>query len=183
MQALQRRKRSQLVPPGATRSLWFPPADNLLFSRQFYLDLFRQGRSVWAELAGSAAISSSAAMLALAGGHGWTFAIALWAIFIARFVPSILYVRSRLLLEKGKAFDRTGPVLAHAAALIAVAVLAWAGLASILTTGMFAFLLGRSIVGLSDNRVKMKAMKIGIWEVIYGALTLASIIIGYYAGE
>jgi hypothetical protein len=47
---------------------------------------------------------------------------------------------------------------------------------------MFAFLMLRSIHGLSPYRIKMKAMKIGIWEVVYGTLTVATIIAGYRIG-
>ena len=51
-----------------------------------------------------------------------------------------------------------------------------------LVGAVFAFLLFRSAVGLSPFRTKMKAMKIGIWEVVYGAVTVLSMIVGYYAG-
>lgn len=81
--------------------------------------------------------------------------------FVWRFVPSILHVRNTLLLEKGKKCDRVTPLVAHVAALVAVTILAAAGFASFLTVGIFAFLLARSVHGLSSSRVKMKAMQIG----------------------
>jgi len=154
----------------------------LLAALQFYLDISSKGRSLLAEIAGAAAISASAAMLIAAGGLGWPFAIAVWTVFTARFVPSILYVRNRLQLEKGKPFDHTMPIAAHLAGLVAVFLLAIIGLASFLTAAMFVFLLVRAIVGLSEYRSRIKAMRIGVWEVVYGVLTLVSIVIGYYAG-
>jgi hypothetical protein len=45
---------------------------------------------------------------------------------------------------------------------------------------MFAVLLGRAVIGLSPYRSKIKAMRIGVWEVIYGTLTALSVVIGYY---
>ena len=47
---------------------------------------------------------------------------------------------------------------------------------------MFLVLLIRSIYGLSPFRKRAKAMEIGIGEVIYGALTVTSLIVGHYAG-
>lgn len=147
---------------------------------QLYCDASRQSRQLLPELTGAIAISSSAAVVALAGG--WTFpaAIALWGIFIARLIPSILYVRSRLRLEKGKDFQLLPVIASHFAAIGAVGAFAANGFGSKLTLAMFIFLLGRAFFGLSPFRSKMKAMKIGIWEVIYGTLTVLSVILGYY---
>lgn len=150
--------------------------------QQIFADAARKGRSLLAELAGAVAISSSSALLAVAGGFSWPAALALWAVFACRFVPSVLYVRNRLLLEKGKPYFQASPVAAHAFAVAAVAALASVSLASWLTVGMFIFLLMRSAFGLSSRRTKMKAMLIGVWEVIYGILTIISIIAGHYAG-
>lgn len=150
--------------------------------QQAVLDLSKRSRNLLAELTGAIAISSSVAAILLAGGLGWPAAVALWAVFVARFIPSILYVRNRLLLEKGKPFERLQPIVSHVISLIVVVGLAVVGFASWLTVGMFAFLAVRCVHGLSEYRIKMKAMKIGVWEVIYGTLTVISIIAGYYIG-
>ena len=150
--------------------------------QQAVLDLSKRSRNLLAELTGAVAISSSVAAITLAGGLGWPAAVALWAIFVARFIPSILYVRNRLLLEKGKEYDRVQPIASHMISLVVVVGLAVIGFASWLTVGMFAFLAVRCVHGMSAYRIKMKAMKIGVWEVIYGTLTVVSIIAGYYVG-
>ena len=150
--------------------------------QQTALDLSKKSRDLLAELTGAVAISSSVAAIALAGGLGWPAAVALWAVFVGRFIPSILYVRNRLLLEKGKPYERVQPIASHFISLLMIIGLAMIGFASWLTVGMFAFLAARCIHGLSPYRVKMKAMKIGVWEVIYGTLTVVSIIAGYYIG-
>jgi hypothetical protein len=149
---------------------------------QLYFDASRKSRQLLPELTGAIAISSSVAVIALAGN--WTFpaAIALWTIFVARLIPSILYVRNRLLLEKGKEFSRGVPVAAHIAAFAVVSALAFYGLSPMLTVLMFAVLQGRAIVGLSPFRSKIKAMRIGVWEVVYGTLTALSVVVGYYLG-
>jgi hypothetical protein len=151
-------------------------------AQQSYADLARRSRSLAAELAGAVAISSSAAMLALAGGLALPVAVGLWLLFACRSVPSILYVRNRLLLEKGKAYDMVLPGVSHVLAVCVTTLLWSAGFASALTLAVFVFLTVRSVVGLSTYRTKMKAMKIGIWEVIYGAVTIGSMIVGFYLG-
>lgn len=148
---------------------------------QIYADVSRKTRELLPEITGTIAISSSAAVIALAGGWPYPNALALWAIMCARLIPSILYVRNRLRLEKGKANSPLAVAVAHIAGFIMVLVFAfYCGLASYLTAAVFAFLLARSVFGLSRFRIKMKAMKIGIWETIYGLLTVLSIIVGYY---
>ena len=149
---------------------------------QMYFDFTRNSRNVLPELGGAITISASAAAIALAGGWSWPLALGLWAIFIARLILSILYVRERLLLEKGKPFDRFVPTAAHLAAVAGVAVLAWFGLSPLLVIAAMIILLARAVEGLSKNRYKMKAMKIGVFEVIYGTLTVLAVIIGHYAG-
>lgn len=174
---------------GLAGTIWIAPAAlyplalaGPIAAQQVFADLSRRSRSLVAELAGAAAVSSSAAMLAIGAGFSVSAAGALWLIFVCRAVPSILYVRNRLLLEKGKKFALLLPVTTHFIALGICAVLAFMGLASFLTVAVLAFLAVRSWFGLSPYRSKMKAMKIGIWEVVYGAVTVASMIIGYYLG-
>jgi hypothetical protein len=151
-----------------------------LAAYQIYCDASRKSRHLLPELTGALAVSSSAAALALADGWNLTAALALWAIFVARLIPSILYVRNRLLLEKGKNFSQFVPAVSHAAALVLIGALAFYGLSPLLTVLMFAVLLGRSVIGLSAYRRKVKAMKIGVWEVVYGTLTALSVVVGYY---
>ncbi len=149
---------------------------------QIYYDVARRSRQLIPELTGAVSISASVAVIALASGLLWINAVALWMIFVARLIPSILYVRQRLLLEKGKEFSRVTPSLAHIAALLLVAVLAYNGLIPYLTIFAMLALLYRAASGLSPNRRKLRAMQIGVWEVIYGALTVLSVVVGHYVG-
>jgi len=146
---------------------------------QIYCDARRKSRDLLPELTGALAISSSSAVIALAAGWTMPGALALWAIFAARLIPSILYVRARLRLEKGKEFSRASVVFSNAAAFALVFALAYNALIPALPVGIFAVLTFRAIIGISPYRRKIKAMRIGVWEVIYGALTVLAIILGY----
>ena len=149
---------------------------------QVYCDATRKSRELWAELTGALAISSSSAVIALAAGWSLPAAFALWALFVARLVPSILYVRNRLRLEKGKPFSTFAVLASNILALGFVGLLEASGFASKLTIGVFILLAARAAIGISPMRRKIKAMRIGVYEVIYGAITVASIIAGYYTG-
>ena len=153
-----------------------------LAALQIYYDIFRRSRNLVPELAGAVAISSSAAAIALAGGQAVSLSIGLWIVIVARIIPSILYVRERLLLEKGKPYSRTLSTVAHLVAAAAAAVLAINGLISVLAVPVMLFLLYRAVIGLSPRRTKLKAMQIGVREVIYGAALVLAIVIGRFIG-
>lgn len=144
-------------------------------------DVARQTRQLLPELLAALALASSVAVLALADARfGYPFAFALWAIMLARLIPSVLYVRNRLRLEKGKEFSRFSAIAAHVLALIAVGAFFYFDLSSILTVLMLAFLTLRAALGLSRFRRPLKAKAIGIWEVAYGVLYVLTIVFGYY---
>lgn len=149
---------------------------------QIYCDAVRQSRELLPELTGAVALSSSVAVLALAGGWDAANAFILWAIMLARLIPSILYVRSRLRLEKGKPTNIFPPIAAHFLALIFGAALIYLKLGSVLVLLMLAFLFGRATFGLSPFRRPAKAKSIGILEVVYGSLTVLALVVGYYYG-
>lgn len=146
---------------------------------QLWYEAARPGRQLFAELSGGIVMAATAASMALAAGKGWTVAAGLWFIFAARFLPSVLYVRNRLALDKGKPVSFAVPILGHVVALGAAAALAGSGIIPLLPVAMFMLLFLRAAIGLSPARRKVKAMRIGVWEVIYGALLVAVVIISY----
>ncbi len=148
---------------------------------QIYCDASRQGRQLVAEVIGAVSISASIAAIALSDGRSWPVAVALWLIFVLRLVPSILYVRNRLLLEKGKQYSRIVPTVAHVAALTIVTVLSYLSLIPSLTVFAMIILLWRAVAGLAPGRRKLRAMQIGVLEIVYGAVTVLSVVIGYFA--
>lgn len=149
---------------------------------QAYFDIFRRSRALIPEVAGAVSISASIAAVALADGFTWQNAGALWLVFIARLIPSILYVRERLRIEKGKEHSVLIPFAAHLLALAVVVILSLFGLIPVLIIAPMTFLLVRAITGLSSKRKTMRAMQIGIWEVVYGTAMVLILVIGFYYG-
>ena len=149
---------------------------------QIYIDASRQSRKLIPELTGAIVMSTSIAAIGLAANMPLVNAAALWVIFASRSIASVLYVRERLRLEKGKQYSRMIPTFAHVTALLLVSMLAFYGLSSFLTIMAMSVLAYRAIAGLSAGRSKMKAMQIGVWEIIYGVLVVLSVVIGHYSG-
>ncbi|MEQ1607206.1 MAG: YwiC-like family protein [Pyrinomonadaceae bacterium] len=149
---------------------------------QIYIDATGKSRRLIPELTGAVVMSASIAAIGLADNLPVGHAIALWVVFAARSMASILYVRNRLRLEKGKRYSRMIPMLAHIAALFLTIALAYSGLSPFLTTLAISVLVYRAVSGLSPSRSKMKAMQIGVWEIIYGTIVVLSVVIGHYAG-
>lgn len=179
-----------LAVGGAIGSLAFARAESFLplllvmplAAVQIKYDIERKSRRLLPELLGAIALSSSAAAIALSAGWQPAAAAALSLIFVLRMIPSIFYVRNRLLLEKGKQYSIAIPAGSHIFAFVISIVLTYFGLCSVLTAAMFAALLLRSSIGMSSYRIKQKAMQIGVTEVVFGALTVASVIVGHYTG-
>jgi hypothetical protein len=151
-----------------------------LIAYQISNDVSRRGRQLAPELCGAVSLSASVAAIAIADGQSWAVAGSLWTIFVLRSIPSILYVRNRLLLEKGKLHSRTIPTLAHVAAFTVICVLACYGLSPILTVFAVGVLSFRSVNGLAPNRRKLRAMQIGVLEIAYGLLTVLSVVAGHF---
>lgn len=153
-----------------------------LAAAQLYYDLLRgESRSLLPELAGSAALASVAASAALAGGWGLAPALGLWGVLAARVVPTILFVRARLKRLHGKP-AAAGPVIAaHAAAFGLILVPAAAGAVTWLAPAALALLTGRALHGFAE-RGAVTAKRVGVRELVYGALTVALVWAGRALG-
>lgn len=136
---------------------------------QVLYDAHNKGRSLLPELAGSAAMASSAAAIALAGNGRLLFAFALSGIIVARALPSIVYVRA--MLGRGAAWI---PLSLHAIAVMLVALFA-----PKLAVVAMAILFVRAAVALS--RPAPPAKTIGWSEIAMGVVTVALVVIGYRA--
>jgi len=145
-----------------------------------WYDVSGKSRRVAPEMAGVLTLASSAAVSGLAAGWGAAASVALSIVIVLRLIPSMLYIRERLKLEKGKPSSFAVPIALHVFALIAVSSLAWYSLSPWLPLTIFTFLLVRSITGSSDFRLKLRAKQLGILEVVFGTLVVVSVIVGYY---
>ncbi len=150
---------------------------------QLGFDARNRGRDARAEIAGALALGALAAAIVMAGGGPWGVALALWLVAAGRNVPSVLYVRARLRLQRGGAAPR-GPVLAaHVAALVAVAGACVAGVLPWLALGAFAVLLTRAAAGMRPSAPVLAAKSVGMLEMAFGLTTVAAVLLGIWAGS
>jgi len=143
-------------------------------------DAQKQSREWIPQLAGPLALSAVASAIALAGGWPVGKALALWAVLLARALPSIVYVRARLRLERGGKFSALPTLLAHLAGLAAAVALIRLELLPWLAVPALMLLLLRALTGLSPLRRPAPAKKIGILELVYGALAVLLVALGYW---
>jgi len=145
-------------------------------------DLGNRGRSWQAELAGTVAFAAVAAGIALAAGHDPWHAGALTAVLVARAVPSVLYVRSRLRLDRGRPYHLALPLGAHVAALATVLAMSRAAILPWLAAPAFILLLARATLGLSPLRPRASIRTLGFTELALGVITIACVTIGHWTG-
>lgn len=143
-------------------------------------DAQKQSREWIAQMSGPLALSATASAIALAGGWPEGKALALWAVLLARALPSIVYVRARLRLEREGNFSALPALLAHLAGLAAAVALIRLELLPWLAVPALMALLLRAVVGLSPLRRPAPAKKIGILELVYGAVTVLLVALGYW---
>jgi hypothetical protein len=115
----------------------------------------------------------------MSGGFPMGESLALWVILAARAVSSILYVRTRLRLERTGQADRVPSWVSHLVGLAAAALLALAGLAPWLAVILMLVLTVRAGVGLSPWRRRSRPPIIGLGETAYGLLTVLLVALGY----
>ena len=145
-------------------------------------DLSGPKRSWQAEISASVLFSSVSAGIAIASGWSLLDSLALWAVIIARAVPSILYIRARIKLEKGKPIKRSLPITAHLLSFAFVFSIVWLGYLPWLTLLPFAILILRAVIGLSAFRRPLKIKTIGFIEIGLGVFTVISIYLGFLFG-
>ncbi len=145
---------------------------------QLHFDRSNRGRELLPELCGSLAVASLAAAIVLAAGGSPALAAVLWLLLAGRNLPTILYVRARLRLERGAASWREAggvPALVAAlAAFVAVVMAVAGGIVPLIAAVVFGFLLARAGLGLSRWRRPAGAKAIGVGEMLFGvAMALA----------
>jgi hypothetical protein len=133
--------------------------------------LGNRGRELSRELAGAVALAVTAPAIAIAGGESATLAFGLWAVQAARALGSVIYVRERLHIEKGKPAARGWVLASSGLALVAIALLARWDVVPVLAVVAIAILLARAAWGVSPWRRPARAQKIGVLELGFGLLT------------
>ncbi|MGZ5441715.1 MAG: YwiC-like family protein [Thermoanaerobaculia bacterium] len=134
---------------------------------QILYDARNRGRTLLPELGGAAAMSSSAAAIAIAAGMRIVPALALSGIIVARAIPSIVYVRTLLARSHGRDAAAWPSLVLHAVAIVLVALFA-----KPLVVVAMVMLFARAAWQLSRPAVP-PARKIGWREIALGAITVA----------
>ena len=145
-------------------------------------DALGRSREALPEAAGAVALASSATAIALAGGAAPGPAWSAWVLLSLRAATSVLYVRARVRLDRGRTAGPRAVHVGHVVALAAATGLAGAGWAPWLAPAVFLVLLARSGWGLSSWRRPIPPQALGYQELGYGLLTLFLLAIGYRLG-
>ncbi|HEX9160258.1 MAG TPA: YwiC-like family protein [Thermoanaerobaculia bacterium] len=135
-------------------------------------DAYNRSRSLFPELIGAAAMSSTATAIAIAGGMRMLPAFALSGIILARSLPSILYVRTLLRRAHRQTAASWPALVAQVAAAIAVAAFA-----PLLAVVAMVILIARAAWGLAHEPPRAKT--IGWSEVAIGTITIVLAAAGY----
>lgn len=142
-------------------------------------DTRKQSKRLLPEMAGPIGLLGVAPSIALSAGDPPALAWALWAILLARTIPSILYVRARLRLERGEKIRRAPVVGWHVGFLAGIGVLVVRGSIPLLTVAGLLMLLIRAVHGLSSMRRRSKVTRIGFLEIAYGLIYILVTVLGY----
>jgi YwiC-like protein len=133
------------------------------------------------EMAAAVAISSIAPAIALVAGYPSRESFALWAVMIARAVPSILYVRSCLARRHRRPASILPILISHVLALLVIAVLAGARLVPVLALAVMILLLIRAAIGFTRCE-NVTPKQLGFSEIFFGAVTVVGVALGIAFG-
>lgn len=167
----------------ADKTYLFPLGMALPFALvQLWYDAKNQSRKLLPEMCGAVALGAIAPMIALSGGWEMLPALILWLFLLGRIIPSILYVRARLRLERGNDIQRGAVWAVHIGAVMMVVAFAIPRAMPYLGALAMVILLGRALMGLSEYRKPRRAPIIGFQELGYGFLTAFLGALGYRLG-
>ncbi len=141
-----------------------------------------RSREALPEAAGAVGLGASVSAIALAGGLPPEVAYGAWALLALRAVPAVLFVRSRLRLDRGLPAAIPTALGSHVLAVAAGAGLAVVGWGPWLGVLALVLLLGRAIQGVSPGRAKLRPRDLGFREMGWGLLTLVLLAVGYRLG-
>jgi hypothetical protein len=145
-------------------------------------DMSGRPRHLIAECAGALAFAPLATGIALAKSWDLGPALGLAGVMALRSVPSILYVRARLRLEKRRPAAIVAALFAQLVAIALAFALAWFSLAPSLAAGAIVVLGARAAFGVSALRPVMSTKQLGFSEIAFGVMTIALTTIGVMRG-
>lgn len=137
---------------------------------QLWFDAHGRARELVPETLGALAMNALAPCIALAAGWGLVPALGLWALLAARTVPTIVYVRARLRLERGHVVATHWVWGTHLVAVAGVAMAVMLGDLAWFALAPFVWLTLRAAVGVSRVRVSVPAKVVGFRELAFGVV-------------
>jgi hypothetical protein len=146
---------------------------------QLVYDVRLQGRSLASEIPGALALGCVAAAILTSGGWPFGAALAAWALLALKAVSSILYVRTRLRLDRGLKPALAPPLASHVFAFLVASLMAVLGRAPYLGAVAFAVLSARAAFGLSGHRRVARPRVVGFQELGFGLAFTGLLILGY----
>lgn len=146
---------------------------------QIYFDMQNRSRHVIAETSGTIAIAAIAPILLLLGDWDMDKSLLVWLVLLGRNIPSILYVRVRLRLERAKEPSLVPAWLSHIVAIVIIAGLIGAGYVPAGVILAIIILTGRALWGISQYRKPVKPIHVGVGEIIFGLLYVIIMGIAY----
>jgi hypothetical protein len=144
---------------------------------QAVYDYRSESRALLAELAGAGALGGIASAVVMLAGWSLLPASALWILLLGRTLPSIIYVRAKLRGQRGEDVNGYAVYLLHGAAIVVVALLAWADWLPWLSVVSMVILLARAWLSLRDTQA-VKASRIGFQEIAMGLCVVALTVAG-----
>lgn len=135
-------------------------------------------RMVLPELAGTIAICSLGTAIALSGGWSASASLALWAIMIARQVPTVLYVRACLRRRRTSTASPRVMIVAHLLAIVGAIAFAAADVTSVWIAIAMVLLLTRALIGFAGAKA-VTAKQLGFSEIAFGAMTVLFVVVNY----
>ena len=149
---------------------------------QLSYDARNQSRHVLPQTLGGVALGSIVAAMLRAAGWGMDVALAAWGLVAARTLASILYVRARLLCDRGLPCERTVVLAVHGLAVAVALALAASARGPWLAVAAFVLLAARAAHGLSRFHRPARPQAVGFAELAFGIAFTFAVAIGYAAG-
>ena len=146
---------------------------------QLYYDARNKSRNLIPEVCGALALGMVAPSIAILGGWETDTALILWVILSLRAITAILYIQTRLKVEREKVAPVNLVWGLHVLALVVITVMSIGEITPLLTILAFGILLMRAYLGLSQYRKARPVKVIGFQELGYGILTVLIIALGY----
>jgi predicted neutral ceramidase superfamily lipid hydrolase len=146
-----------------------------------WFDSRNEAREGMVEVAGAMAFALLPAAFGTLAGWRTSLVLALAAIMLARAVPTVMFVRTYVRSNKGRAVTRLPAMIAAGVGLILTAWLVHAGLAPWPAAAFALLLIARAAWLLGPLHPRLAAKTVGMTEMAWGVATVLTVAIAWRA--